>query len=233
MKSDENQIDGIEKIQMSSLRERVYEEVKSRILTNQIRPGQQIVIDQLGRQFGVSHTPLREALAMLALDGLVTMERHKNAHVTRIDEKDVHDVYELRTIIEGFAASQAALSLSDEKLEELNLLLQKTYKRIAEGYLEPDQDTDIYLHNTIMGVVDNRLFKRVAELVTNQSIRIRRLVAAIGFEYGEAEQKEHTAIIEAIRSRDPDLARQKMEQHLSLAQQRSLSALAEISSIEE
>lgn len=214
------------KISVSSLREQVYSRLKDLILTNQIAPGQRIVIDQLGREFGVSHTPLREALAMLELDGLVTMEHHKQPHVTDIDEGDVKDIYELRSLLEGFASARAALTISNERLHYLDNLLEDAEKKVNDGDLSSLVEADVELHWSILEELDNALLKRVFELVDNQSIRVRSLVESTGdLANARIGLDEHRRILTALRARKTEEARKQMEEHLSSAMERTLAVL--------
>jgi len=223
----------VEKLETASLRERVYDQLKSLILSNSLLPGQQIVIDQLARQMGVSHTPIREALAMLELEGLVVMTHYKNARVSKIDADDVREVYEMRRILEGWAAGVAALSFSNQEIQDLVKLKQIFCQQENKENFKALLDADILLHDLIINQIDNRLFSRISELVNLQSRRIRTLVEAIqGVKHADTRNQEHCDIVDAITSRDPVRARSDMELHLVNAQQRTISALEEIKETE-
>ncbi len=216
----------LEKLRNTPLREQVYSQIKSLILTNRLLPGQQIIIDQLTKQLGVSHTPIREALGMLAGDGLVTMGGYKNLRVTEISASDVREIYEARILFEGWAAAKAATNMSQAKLDELCSLLQCVYDDVAQNRYDRYLESDITLHNAILFSGENSLLLRVAQLVNDQSLRIRSLVEArrpVDIIPGILD--EHQSILDAIRARDPSLARWKMEFHLESAMKRTLSVL--------
>jgi DNA-binding GntR family transcriptional regulator len=224
---------GIEKVQRGSLREQIQAQIKKLILTNRLLPGQSIVIDWLASELGVSHTPVREALAMLAHEGLVRMKPYNNPRVAEIDASDVREVWEMRLLLEGWAVGKAALSLSEDALDKIGESLERARQEAQHSRYDAHLEADIAMHEMILQSTDNRLFWRLAQLVSDQSFRIRSLVEAIA----RTEQvlgiiDEHCAILEALRARDPELARERLVSHLEAGVQRTLAAL-EIMTAEE
>jgi len=218
---------GIHKIHKGPLREQVRAQIRRLILTNRLLPGQAIVIDQLSNDLGVSHTPVREALAMLQYDGLVAMRPYENPRVAEVDESDVREVWHMRLLLEEWAIGRAALALSEETLDEIAVILDNAYREAELGRYDAHLESDIALHGLILEVTENKLFKRLADLVNDQSIRIRWLVEAVGSrEEILSIIDEHYALLAALRARDPDLARERLHAHLETGMQRTLTALA-------
>ncbi len=219
----------VEKIQRGPLREEVRGQIKHLILTNRLRPGQTIVIDRLANELGVSHTPVREALAMLQHDGLVSMKPYGNPQVAEIDHTIVRDVWEMRFLLEGWAIEQAAQTLSVVEIDRLEHMLVRARQDALRHQYEAHIQSDIALHDTIMQSVDNRLFGHLARSVNDQSARIRSLVEAIApVEEIVSIIDEHCAIVDALRQREPKLARARLLTHLHGGEQRTLDALAEM-----
>lgn len=219
--------EGIHKIQKGPLREQVRAQIKRLILTNRLLPGQVIVIDQLSNDLGVSHTPVREALAMLQYDGLVAMRPYENPRVAEVDGSDVREVWHMRLMIEGWAICKAALTLSEETLDEIAVTLDHAYREAELGRYDAHLESDIALHGLILEATENKLFKRLADLVNNHSTRIRWLVEAVGSrEEILSIIDEHYALLTALRARDPELARERLNAHLETGMQRTLAALA-------
>lgn len=219
----------ITNFKVDSLRGLVYNQIKNMILTNRLWPGQQIVIDQLVKQLGVSHTPVREALSTLAADGLVTIERYKNARVATITAIDVREVYEMRILLEGWSTAESIKYLSDETLIAVGEQIEKVRQELSQSNFDDFLDADLLLHDTITGAIDNQLYCRIRQLISNQSTRIRSLVEATHpIETMHQILDEHQSILEALRARDPELARNRMEQHLRSAMERTLIALEKI-----
>lgn len=216
---------GIGKLQPGSLRARVYARIKELILANRLAPGLELNIDALSAELGVSHTPVREALAMLELDGLVTTSPHKTPRITDIHADDVRQVYEMRILFEGWAAEQAAARLSRPKVEAMRQLLKRARRDGGEGGVETHVAADIALHAMITDAVDNALFRRLYALISNQSVRVRSLVEARSAEHIETILHEHIGILDALASRDATLVRKRLTAHLRSAVRRTLEAL--------
>jgi len=227
-------LEGIEKIAKSSLRERVHARIKELILTNRLRPGQSIVIDRLASELGVSHTPVREALATLAYDGLVKMRPYGNPRVARIDASDVREVWEMRLLLEGWAVSKSVLALSEEALDKIERSLEDARRDALQSRYDTHLKSDIEMHRAIMQSTEHRLYLHLARQVEDRSIRIRSLVEAVGSERDVLTIiDEHCAILEALRARDPELVQRRLISHLEAGMRRTLTALERITVDEE
>ena len=222
------------KLKVDSLQQRVYDRIKRLILTNRLRPGQNIIIDQLANELGISHTPIREALAMLKLDGLVSTGYHKTPKVTDIDEDDVREIYEVRMMIEGYAIRQVTGSLTDEDL----FVLKKTIGNL-ETITNPDifqeslAQADVDFHGLITSRLKNNIFLRIFGYIEDLSLRIRTLVMANSAEKIDVIKEEHYAIYKALEMRDPEMAYNAMIMHLTSACERTVEALDHIESLSE
>jgi DNA-binding GntR family transcriptional regulator len=225
---------GVQKIERGPLREQVRHQIKQLILTNRLRPGQPIVIDRLAVELGVSHTPVREALAMLQHDGLVMMRPYGHPQVAEINDSDVRDAWEMRLLLEGWAARKAALTLPEGDLGRVEELLKCARGDAVQSQYNSHLESDIAVHDMIVQATDNKLFNRLAQVVSDRSIRIRWLVETIA----PAEEvlviiEEHCAILEALRARDPDLTHGRLIAHLQAGMERTLVALEKMKEDEE
>ena len=121
----------------SSLSDQAYQRIKTEILTCELRPGQQIAQKQLVERYDVGKTPVREALQRLTQEGFVQPVPRFGYIVVPITLSDIHEIYDLRLIIEPAAARLAALRGSDEQLEQIRQAADKTYTyNERETYLE-------------------------------------------------------------------------------------------------
>ena len=107
------------------LREIVYEELKRRIVTGEIPPGERMMEIQLSEDLGVSRTPVREAIHKLEKEGLVLIEPRRGARSSIISMQDIIDVLAVRQDLEGLAAEMAAAKISAEEIEKLDALTRK------------------------------------------------------------------------------------------------------------
>jgi DNA-binding GntR family transcriptional regulator len=215
---------GIEKVRSHALWRQAYEQIKDLIVRNKLRPKQEIVIDQLSQELGMSHTPVREALIKLELDGLITMERHKTPRVSEIRLVDIREMYAVRMLLEGWAASHAAVQLRTEQLALMDDLLRQARQEAREHRYEIHLKADLEFHRMMMSSVDNALFLRLMTSVTDQTLRLRSLVQTVATEHIEQIINEHEGILNALRARDPELAGKRMVAHLEAAMERTLEA---------
>lgn len=214
------------KIRRGSLRDQVQDQIKQLIVTNELRPGAPIVIDRLASDLGVSHTPVREALVTLENDGLVELRPYQHPRVASIRRADVEDAWEMRVLLEGWAVRHAVEVLSPEKLNELEAMLEEALAAAQESRYEEHRTADMALHEMLLETVDNRLFFRMAAVMSDHSTRIRYLVESIAPStkvMGIIE--EHFELFEALRRRDPDLAHDRLIAHLEAGKERTLDAL--------
>ena len=109
----------MEEYQDRSLRGRVFRKLREDILSGKYKDHEELREISIGEELGVSRTPVREALRQLELEGLVTIIPNKGAYVTGITPKDVHDIYTIRSMLEGLCARWATRHITDEQIEEL------------------------------------------------------------------------------------------------------------------
>lgn len=214
------------KVHKSTLKDQISSQIKELILTNRIQPGQPIVIDKLAEEFGVSHTPVREALAMLERDGLIELNSYQNPRVATVTVADVREVYEMRLMVESWAVERAAINLSDKQIEYLDKLLQHARKEAAANNYEAHLKVDLLLHETLMRSTNNKLFWTLAQRIHERSIHVRALVEATGTTQ-EIEQiiDEHCMVIKALFTHDPQLSRKTLVAHLEAGYMRTLHVL--------
>lgn len=221
------EIRSIRKVKRGTLKNQVILEIKDLILSNQMRPGQPIIIDKLAEGFGVSHTPVREALVMLERDGLVELNSYKNPKVAEVTAKDVREVYEMRLMVESWAIERAAINLTQKQIDHIDQTLQLARKEAQVKNYVPHLKADLLLHETILKSTNNDFFWKLAERIHEHSIHVRALVEAKGTERDIIKIiDEHCLIMDALRAHDPIMARKSMTAHLEAGYERTLSVLA-------
>jgi DNA-binding GntR family transcriptional regulator len=196
----------------SALYEQVAERLRARILGHTLHPGSWIDEQALAAEFGISRTPLREALKVLAAEGLVTMKLRRGAYVTEVSERDLTEVYHLLSLLESDAAMVVAQSATAEQIAELAALHQQLEAEIA------DRDrffaANERFHMALLTIADNRW--------RNQLVTDLRKVMKLNrhhslFKQGrlEASLKEHRQIMAALKARNGERARQLMQLHFA------------------
>jgi DNA-binding GntR family transcriptional regulator len=216
----------ITKVEKSTLKNQISSQIKELILTNRLQPGQPIVIDKLAEEFGVSHTPVREALAMLERDGLIELSSYQNPRVANVTAADVREVYEMRLMTESWAVEQAARRLSDAQIEHIDQLLQVARDEADVNNYSPHLKVDLLLHETILRCTNNNLFWKMAQRIHERSIHVRSLVEAKGSVQDiHTIIDEHFLIMRALRAHDPEQSRMAMVAHLEAGYKRTLLVL--------
>jgi len=222
----QTELHGIHRVDKSTLKHQISSQIKELILTNRLHPGQPIVIDKLAEEFGVSHTPVREALTMLERDGLIELSSYQNPKVADVTVVEVREVYEMRLMVESWAVERAARNLTDEQIEHIDKLLQHARQEAELKNYEPHVKVDLLLHETILSSTGNKIFWKLAQRIHERSILVRALVEEKGTTQ-DIQQiiDEHCLIIRALYARDPEQARKSMVAHLEAGFKRTLQVL--------
>jgi DNA-binding GntR family transcriptional regulator len=214
------------KIDRAPLREQAAAQIKELIITNELRPGQSLAIGELADYLGVSHTPVREALAMLEREGLVRMPPYGSPSVTPVEAKDIREVWDMRLILERAVIGKAVSALSDQALDELERNLERARRDAHAADYRAHFKSDVALHRAILECKDSDLFLELATQVEDRSIRIRTLVEACASREDVVSiVDEHIGLLEALRNRDRDAAEQCLTAHLEAGKVRTLAAL--------
>ena len=194
------------------LYQRVAERLRERIVAHSMAPGSWIDEQALTAELGISRTPLRKALKVLAAEGLVTMKLRRGAYVTEVSERDLSEVFHLLSLLESDAAAVVAEQASDEQIAELAALHQRLEETVDErdAFFAANER----FHIRLLEIADNRWrnqmvadLRKVMKLYRHHSL----------FKQGrlEASLKEHRRIMSALKARDAVKVRELMQQHLA------------------
>ncbi|GAA1246414.1 GntR family transcriptional regulator [Pseudonocardia aurantiaca] len=199
----------------------VYERVKALIMDSRLAPGVKINIDAVARDLEVSHTPLREALARLEADGLaVKHARRGYTAAPLLSRAELDELYDLRLLLEPYAAARAAERITDFGVERLEAELA-TFDQAPE-----DEGYQAY---GALAAHDRRLHDLVLELAGNETVRtcFNRTHAHLhlyrlyyGGRTGNEAISEHRALADALTARDPRAAAERMREHLERSRDR-------------
>lgn len=195
-----------------ALYEQVAEQLRQRIFQRELEPGAWIDELKIAEEYGISRTPLREALKVLAAEGLVTMKVRRGAYVTEVSRKDISDVYHLLSLLESDAAADVADKATEDELLRLNETHQalKLQTTDAERFFALNET----FHMQILDIANNRWRNQlVADL--RKVMKLNRHKSL--FKQGRIEDSlaEHEAIIQALLKRDASSAKQAVQQHFS------------------
>jgi len=194
----------------------VYEEVaellRQRIFARELAPGSWIDEMRLAEEYGISRTPLREALKVLATEGLVTMKMRRGAYVTEVNDKDQRDVYHLLSLLESDAAGVVATQASDAELAELERIHQELVA--AVGNTDKFFEINERFHMRLLEIANNRWRDQmVADL--RKVMKLNRHNSLLKSGRIEESLREHQALLEALLKRDASESVACMQAHFA------------------
>ena len=195
-----------------ALYEEVAEQLRQRIFRRELEPGSWIDELKIAEEFGISRTPLREALKVLAAEGLVTMKVRRGAYVTEMSEKDLRDVYHLLSLLESDAAGVVAERATDAQLKTLQDLHAELEAAVADR--EKFFAINERFHMHLLEMADNRWRSQmVADL--RKVMKLNRHNSL--FKQGRIEDSlnEHRAILAAMVARDAQKTVKAMQAHFA------------------
>ncbi len=194
----------------------VAELLRQRIYKRELEPGSWIDELKIAQEYGISRTPLREALKVLATEGLITMKVRRGAYVTEVSAQDLADVYHLLSLLESDAAAVVAERASAAELGELEQLHQE-----LEAAATPSQaDTQAFFavnerfHMRLLAIANNRWRDQmVADL--RKVMKLNRQNSLLKTGRVADSLAEHRAIMAALVARDAHAAQQRMREHFA------------------
>lgn len=195
-----------------ALYQEVAEQLRGRILAHILSPGSWIDEQALCGQLGISRTPLREALKVLAAEGLVTMKLRRGAYVSETSAQDLADVFHLLALLEGDAAAVVAREASDDELTELqglHLQLEAT-AHDREAFFQANEG----FHIALLRMARNRWREQVvADL--RKVMKLNRHHSLLQQGRLQASLEEHRALMTALLARDARQAQRLMRTHIT------------------
>lgn len=197
-----------------ALYEEVAELLRQRIFSHELEPGSWIDELKIAEAYGISRTPLREALKVLAAEGLVTMKVRRGAYVTEVSDRDLQDVYHLLGLLESDAAAAVAQKASDAQLQELQALHDTLEQSVQPGHFNREQFFVVneQFHMLLLDIANNRWRNQmVADL--RKVMKLNRHNSLLKYGRVEESLNEHRALMAALRSRDATLCQQRMLAH--------------------
>jgi DNA-binding GntR family transcriptional regulator len=215
------------KIVTVSMRDQLYDALRELILKNGYAPNAILQIDRLAEDFGVSATPVREALVRLEGDGLVVLIPNKGAQVTDIQEEDIRNNWEMRLLLEPYAAGQSVDLIPETEIAGLETEIEDMRKKPFDNDKYVECDTK--LHDLLYSHLSNSFLKDTIRRVHHMSIRIRYFPEGSSAMHENVVHEviqEHLLILGAIRTRDPLKVSELVRSHLRNGEARAMKALA-------
>jgi DNA-binding GntR family transcriptional regulator len=219
-----------------TLSHRAYKHIRGKLLHGELLPGARLRYGPIGKEIGISATPVREAIGQLVAEGLVRVVPELGAIVRTLDHDEALELYQMREALETYAAGWAAEKLTPNDLNELRSLLRQIHsfgvalRHSGESVLSPAlrrqyAATDMAFHTLIIEAVGNRSLSKVvsdfhilSRVFGGDPTRFDLSMVARAY-------RDHSRILRALERRDADGARAAMEQHIRSAWQMVLKGL--------
>ena len=202
------------KLNNRPLYEDVAERLREQIFSHELKPGSWLDEQNLAAAFGISRTPMREAIKVLASEGLVTTKMNKGAYVTEVDRRDLEQIFTVLSLLEGQAAKETAIKATEDQLTQLDNLHHRLEKAAADRDTGQFFEINVKFHELIQEIAGNKWMngviddlRKVLKLQRRDSLtRNGRLLNSL---------VEHREILQAILKRDPQAAELAMRKHLA------------------
>ncbi len=208
----------------SSLHDDVADQLRERIFGAQLAPGSFIDEASLCAELSISRTPLREALKVLAAEGLVRHEPRRGSFVNQVTEQDLDDIFPVIALLEGRCANEAAINASAADIAALEVLHQRLIQHAEGKDISAYYAANFAIHEAIITLADNRwLAQVIADL--RKILKLARLQQLHAPGRLEQSLSEHMAVFAAIKAHDGEGADAAMRTHL-LRQREALRELA-------
>lgn len=199
--------------QSSSLRSQVFGRIRQDILCGRYARGDELTEAGLGAELGVSRTPVREALRQLELEGLVELIPNKGAFVTGISSKDVMDIYEIRSRLEGLCARWAAENITDQELDEMEEIMHLSEFHAQKEHYDKVFELDGRFHELMYEASHSRMLAHELSDFHQYVQRVRRLSIQNRVR-SRFSNEEHNRIFNALKDHDGDLAESLAKEHI-------------------
>lgn len=195
------------------IREVVLESLREAIINGHFKPGDHLVERELAKKMGISTTPIKEAMRVLEYEGLVTRIPRKGTYVSENVNTTIKEILLLRASLEGLAAKLAALKATEEQIARLEALLKQMDVLSRNKNNTELTKLNSEFHNLITEMCQNRMITNILKTIRSFDLAFRKRA----LQHDEQIDKgfaEHKGIFEAIIAHQPELAEQRMKEHI-------------------
>jgi DNA-binding GntR family transcriptional regulator len=192
---------------------RVATYIRDAILSGHLPQGARLREIEFAQKLGISRSPLREAFRILESEGLLEVVPRKGVFVVKTSPEEAHEVYEVRSLIEGYGARLAASRIEEQELKHMRRLLEEMRRISLDNRYWDYQATSLEFHDTFMRASGNHKLLALYSQTRKFLLRIQAL--AVGeHRVSQESVEEHGSILEALERRDPDAAEAAARRHV-------------------
>ncbi|RMF03276.1 MAG: GntR family transcriptional regulator [Alphaproteobacteria bacterium] len=197
-----------------SLHDELLERLRKMIMNGELRPGSKVPEKELCQRFGVSRTPLREALKVLASEGLVTLTPNRGAMISDLTLEDLEEAFPVMGALEALSGEMACANISEAELDEIRSLHARMIAHYEARELEPYFATNQRIHEVILHAAGNRTLISLYRSLEGR-VRQARFLANMSEERWAQAVAEHRDILTALEARDGSRLARILKSHLA------------------
>jgi DNA-binding GntR family transcriptional regulator len=222
---DEGSRHGLDPVSTPTLVESVAASIRQSILAGRFSPGERLVEAELARELGVSRGPIREALALLTKDGIVTNVPRRGKFVQGFTPRLVDELYSLRRVLEPYAVSLIIEKLDDSARQRLEGAVAEIALSVAADDAQLLAQRDVAFHDLLYEIADHELLERAWLESIAGKLRILLNVTTRTLSALSDAERQHRDLLEPILAKDKRLARRRIEVHIDEAWERARRGL--------
>ena len=196
-----------------ALYEQVAERLRARIFAHELAPGAWVDEQAIAAEYGISRTPLREALKVLASEGLVTLKPRRGCYVTEVSEQDMDEIFPIMAMLEGRCTSEATTKAKDADIARLVAIHAELERHAAANDADRFFETNQQFHDTLQELAGNRWLRQLID-ETRKFIKLTRRDSLNLSGRLRQSLAEHREILAAVQQRQADAAGQRMHDHI-------------------
>jgi DNA-binding GntR family transcriptional regulator len=214
---------------MSRSTDKAYAAIYEALTAGRLRPGEHLAEERLAREIGVSRTPVREALRRLSTEGFVEFMPNQGGRVPSLSFDDVKEIFDLRVILEGYAASLAARKMTAAQIAELRNLcdgMEKAYAKRRSGYIEEISVGNRRFHRIILEASGGQKLSRLLPQLIEMPLILDTYNRFTNDDMNRS-MRHHRELIVAFTAQDADWADAIMRGHIQSARNCYLHSITE------
>ena len=216
----------IKKDNLSSKGSEIYRNLRELIAYGALNPGEKIIESKLVKDFGVSRTPIREAIRQLETRGFLTTIHNKGTYVKKVSREELERIYDVMSVLEGYAVRLAVENITDQQIGELEELCNTMRELTDLSRFKEHIEKNLKFHFVIAEASQNEFLEDLIRELRDRVYRYRFIGITIP---GHVEDyfSDHKSIVNAIKEKDPAKAEEIMRRHIQRGKQISVDYLKE------
>ena len=203
-------------LKTENLNEKAYKLLKKAIFQKKFKPGERIVDAQMAQTFGISRTPIRDAINMLLKEGLLISKGNRGYYVLDVTEKDINEIFDIRILIEKYAIEYIISNIDSLDLSYLETFFKNSNQSLQRKTINTE------FHGLLVSLIKNDRLIETYNLFINQNQIFREIYS---IHESSLTHTAHLNIFEAIKTKNKDLALGLLEKHLEAARNEALNSL--------